>query len=234
MNYKKIYMQLIDSSKNNDSSLYLEKHHIVPKCLGGKDINKNISYLTPKQHFIAHALLTKIFKDDYRILLAFYAMKAKSKFHGERYFNSKLYNSCREKLYGSNGILIGINSPWFGRKHTEESKKRMSDIAKLRCANPTEKKRLKDLANNRTKEHAEKIQKSLIGRKVSEQTIEKMRNSHIGKQTGSLNGKSKKCHVDGKEYESVRIAHKHLNEQITIENLYYRINSKKWKNYYYV
>jgi len=39
---------------------YFEKHHIIPKCMGGSDSPDNIVALTAREHFVAHQLLVKI------------------------------------------------------------------------------------------------------------------------------------------------------------------------------
>lgn len=38
---------------------YKERHHIVPKCLGGSSNQDNLIDLTAKEHFLAHYLLAK-------------------------------------------------------------------------------------------------------------------------------------------------------------------------------
>lgn len=57
-----------------DSECYTETHHIVPRCLGGDDSIDNLCVLTAKEHFICHYLLTKIYRGDKSILLAFSIM----------------------------------------------------------------------------------------------------------------------------------------------------------------
>ena len=52
MNYLKIYSQIIDRAKNNLREGYLEKHHIVPKCIGGDDTLSNLVLLTAREHYI--------------------------------------------------------------------------------------------------------------------------------------------------------------------------------------
>ena len=76
MNYKKIYNQLIENAKikNNNKNKYYELHHILPKCLGGNDDEKNIIKLTLREHYIAHKLLTEIYKDNKSIWHAFWMM----------------------------------------------------------------------------------------------------------------------------------------------------------------
>jgi hypothetical protein len=41
MNYQKIYNQIIERAQNRILEGYVEKHHIIPKCLGGLD-NKEL------------------------------------------------------------------------------------------------------------------------------------------------------------------------------------------------
>jgi hypothetical protein len=40
MDYEKVYFSLINSRKNfnREKNVIYERHHILPKCLGGKDI----------------------------------------------------------------------------------------------------------------------------------------------------------------------------------------------------
>lgn len=73
MNYKKIYDSLIERGLNRPPpSCYTEKHHIIPKCLGGPDIESNI--LTAEEHYLAHQLLTKIYPGDVKLSFAALAM----------------------------------------------------------------------------------------------------------------------------------------------------------------
>ena len=43
---------------------YTEKHHIIPKSIGGTDTPDNLVTLTAREHFIAHRLLAKITEGD--------------------------------------------------------------------------------------------------------------------------------------------------------------------------
>ena len=44
MNYENIYKNLIERAKNRmlDNNEYVERHHIIPKCLGGNNLKNNI------------------------------------------------------------------------------------------------------------------------------------------------------------------------------------------------
>jgi hypothetical protein len=65
--YQDIYYTLCES-KRQAKELYvpfsgLHEHHIVPKHSGGLDIPENLTYLTVREHIIAHFLLWKIYKN---------------------------------------------------------------------------------------------------------------------------------------------------------------------------
>lgn len=65
--YRKIYYNLCESRKSN-ITLYrpqsgLHRHHIIPIHDGGLDIEDNVTYLTVREHQIAHFLLWKINKN---------------------------------------------------------------------------------------------------------------------------------------------------------------------------
>jgi hypothetical protein len=62
MNYQHIYETLMQKGISRVCPIgYYEKHHIVPKCMGGADAAINIVKLTAREHFIAHILLAKIY-----------------------------------------------------------------------------------------------------------------------------------------------------------------------------
>ena len=60
MNYSRIYDEIIRNAKNRVLSGYSERHHIVPKALGGSDEKENIVKLTAREHAVAHYLLAKL------------------------------------------------------------------------------------------------------------------------------------------------------------------------------
>jgi hypothetical protein len=65
MNYEFHYNQLISTRKNRvlDEREVYERHHILPKKLGGDDDESNLIHLTVREHFIADPIsLDKIRK----------------------------------------------------------------------------------------------------------------------------------------------------------------------------
>lgn len=83
MNYQKIYEQLTAKDMIAD---YTEKHHIIPKCMGGSNDPTNLVRLTPEAHYVAHQLLVKIYPDNHKLLFAAHRMSS------GKYRNNKLYS----------------------------------------------------------------------------------------------------------------------------------------------
>ena len=72
MNYEKVYNAIIEKAKlREEIKAYYEKHHIIPKSLGGVDAEENLVELTFKEHFICHRLLTKIYPKENKMHYAF-------------------------------------------------------------------------------------------------------------------------------------------------------------------
>lgn len=77
MDYQKVYNSFIDDRKEKEQKLfasgkYFEKHHIVPRSMGGSNNKQNIVALTPEDHFFAHLLLAKIYGG--KMMRALFAM----------------------------------------------------------------------------------------------------------------------------------------------------------------
>jgi len=62
VDYNRIYGEFILDRAGNSRPVdsYTERHHIIPKSLGGTNVNSNIVRLTPEDHLFAHLLLAKI------------------------------------------------------------------------------------------------------------------------------------------------------------------------------
>ena len=95
MNYKKHYDLLIERSKNRVLEGYVEKHHIIPKCLGGTDDKENLAILTPEEHFLAHQLLIKL-NPGHRGLV--YAVQMMTNHHTNARTNNKLFGWIRRRM----------------------------------------------------------------------------------------------------------------------------------------
>lgn len=112
----------LDRKSNNDGKL--ENHHILPISLGGTDDNVNMVMLTTREHFLAHLLLTKIYtgKDKAKMVYAF-AKMCQCNPNQKRIVNSRYYSLAKHLM---SQHCSGENSFWYGRTHSEETKKMIS------------------------------------------------------------------------------------------------------------
>jgi hypothetical protein len=108
--YTKHYYLLINKakSKNVESKIY-QKHHIVPKSLGGSDSLTNLVKLTPREHYIAHLLLTKMTDgiNKQKMFFAFVAMNSLNR-GDSKHINSRFFERCMVTL---SKMLSGENNP---------------------------------------------------------------------------------------------------------------------------
>ena len=70
MDYTKHYNLLIERAKNRLLECYTERHHIVPRCMGGSDDLDNLVDLTPEEHYVAHQLLVKMHPGEHKLVYA--------------------------------------------------------------------------------------------------------------------------------------------------------------------
>ena len=64
MDYERIYNEFIADRRTREAALiasgeYCEKHHIIPRSMGGTDESDNLIALTARDHFFAHLCLAK-------------------------------------------------------------------------------------------------------------------------------------------------------------------------------
>lgn len=79
MNYPAIYARLVKRAKLRMlvKGAGVERHHIVPRCMGGSDEPENLVYLTAEEHFICHQLLIKIHPSKTGLIYAIIRMMGK-------------------------------------------------------------------------------------------------------------------------------------------------------------
>ena len=95
MDYSKHYHTLIQRAKSRVLEGYVEKHHILPKCIGGTDELHNLVALTPEEHFVAHQLLVKMFPDNHKLIYAARMMCSTTQNHKRQ---NKLYGWLRKSI----------------------------------------------------------------------------------------------------------------------------------------
>ena len=131
--YTTWYKNITENAKNRSIGGYTEKHHIIPKSLGGSDSNSNIVKLTAREHFICHWLLTKTTTGTARqkMIYALRVLRANNP-HQQRYetkITSRVYENIKKEYSEIQSAKVsGSSNPMFGDKfyRSEEGKRNQS------------------------------------------------------------------------------------------------------------
>ena len=172
---------------------YTEKHHIIPKSLGGTNDDSNLVRLTPKEHFVCHLLLVKmtVGNDKRKMSNAIWGMAhLKNPYQSNRYkINSNIYSLIRKnyKRNRSSESIEKIRAKLKGRKlpprtpehsaklgryvRTDEHRRKISEFRKAQTGIQTRTEETKKLMSN--------WQKGVSKPKVSCE--------HCGKETSVMN-----------------------------------------------
>lgn len=132
--YTKCYYSIINNAKSRISiNGYMERHHIIPKSLGGNNKKENIISLTAKEHFICHLLLTKMVNGNSKRKMIFASNMMLQGKH--RYVpTGKIYQQIKEQFAisiseqnkGKTAWNKGLSGNFLGKQHTDETKTKMS------------------------------------------------------------------------------------------------------------
>jgi len=97
MDYQKIYNQIIERAQSRTLEGYKEKHHIIPKCIGGNDSKENLIYLTSKEHFLCHLLLIEIYPLILKLKQALWLMSINKNKKVKYKVSSRLYERLKKE-----------------------------------------------------------------------------------------------------------------------------------------
>ena len=162
-NYFKHYEQLCSTRKllnrSKGTDVYYEKHHIIPKSVGGSNSPDNLVLLTAREHYIAHLLLYNHYKaiggNDFRKMsFALVSMLSTNKNLSRDILNSRQYALIKEAAVNSRlGHKVldtfnyqkpksqshkdSIRKARYGKMFSDESKQKMSESATRRGNNFT-------------------------------------------------------------------------------------------------
>jgi hypothetical protein len=128
--YEKWYNQIIASGKSNRLVGH-ELHHILPKSLGGADDTSNLIYITAREHFICHWLLTKIYptgEEHWKMLNALRMMRAENP--NQTRYNTKITSRVYAKLKEEYSVLQsnrykGSGNGMYGKNQSIEAKQKI-------------------------------------------------------------------------------------------------------------
>ena len=222
MNYIKQYFRIIRFRRDNpivksqDAMGAVHYHHIIPKACGGKDSPKstvnqqgsNLIGVTPREHYVLHELLMRIYKGtpyEYAMCCAWrqmsnsgvksYGVKQNSRIYEANCIRHSQAMSKERKGHftfkmsekGKANCKKAANRPEVRRKKSEAMKKlNLSEKHKLIWQNPERHEKATRAFKGRiiTKSHRESLRKAMIGKHPTEEARKKMSNprSKEGKQ----------------------------------------------------
>lgn len=175
--YTRWYFTIISNAQSRDNVTgYTEKHHIIPRSLGGNNQLDNLVVLTAREHFVCHLLLPSMLegKNKRKMYHALWNMANQFRDYQERYkVTSHLYEIIRKK--NAEALKIentGKPSKNKGRTISPEWRE------KLRQAN---------LGKKRSSESCAKQAATMLGRKLPPRSIEWCKNLSESKKRNVTN-----------------------------------------------
>lgn len=230
--YKKWYESITENSKNRVINTYTERHHIVPRSLGGSNDKQNLVDLTAREHFICHWLLTKMYTGEARskMIYALNGMKRTNK-EQQRYetpITSRVYARLKEEFGKTHSATMkGRIAPNKGKPMSEEQKAKIRATKKANPYIKTAKDSIKQsLAQTGTKRSAETKQKMSLASKgkpkgpMSEEnklkiskgtTGIKKSKEHTAKKAETL----KRLAAEGKHHSMIKVTCPHCGKEVT-------------------
>jgi hypothetical protein len=158
--YTAIYYKIVDRANHRTlpKDLYKERHHIVPKSLGGNNTKENMVSLTGREHLICHLLLIRmtIGASKASMVSAAWSMaNLENKGQQRVRLGSRQYAVLREQFSAAHSVRMSNNNPMSdptvrqkydiaiinrgktpgmtGKKHTDESniKRRIANTGQV-------------------------------------------------------------------------------------------------------
>jgi hypothetical protein len=123
--YEEFIQNILDTrGRFNCGDEYHERHHILPKCMGGHNEKENLIDLYAREHFEAHRLLALQNPENESLVYAWHMMSTK-KDNDQKQYNITA-DEYEEAKIAFSKINSGENHPNFGKHHTEEEKYNLS------------------------------------------------------------------------------------------------------------
>lgn len=153
--YSKCYKAIIDRARSRNKPIeYCERHHVLPKSLGGNVSKSNEVWLTGREHYICHLLLTKMVDGINRrkmlyafMLMSTHGLTKNDKSRGFKKLGGRTFQKLREEFRAAisedrKGKSKFSKTPELtaakksaklkGRIYSDETKRKMSESAKKR------------------------------------------------------------------------------------------------------
>ena len=119
------------------SEEYHERHHIVPKCMGGTNDEENLIDLFAREHYEAHKLLALENPDNRGLQIAWLNMSTtKNQYHKREVVTAEEFEqarkACSRAMSGSGNPMYGVRllgekAGRYGIPFSEESRRKISE-----------------------------------------------------------------------------------------------------------
>lgn len=125
------YIEFINNILNtrgrfNCGDNYCERHHIIPKCMGGSNDDDNLIDLLAHEHYMAHKLLALEHPDNDKLVYSWCAMA-----YMENEYHERTYELTAEEFAllreAKSNAMLGDKNPWFGQHPTDETREKMKN-----------------------------------------------------------------------------------------------------------
>lgn len=157
--YTRCYFSIIQRalSRTLIDNGYIEKHHIIPKSLGGTDEINNIVKLTSREHFVCHQLLIRMLSSKNRSKMVYALWRMCNSKKNPYKITSRVYGASRKRY-------TDIVSK---RIVSDDTRKKMSKSRRITHRSDEFRERASIRAKNRSKEHSQKIGDAHKGKTIS-------------------------------------------------------------------
>ena len=168
MNYQAIYQSIVEKAKIRVCDCKTERHHIIPRCMGGTNDSGNLVDLTLREHYIAHQLLCRIYPENQKLWWAAWMMMNRTK-----RWCSRLYAKTRVNLVVSEATREKIRQANLGKIRSPEAIEKQRNAIKPLAQTEEWKERTRQTHKGRPKpktdDHRRKLSEANQGKPLSEE-----------------------------------------------------------------
>ena len=229
MDYKKIHDKIIDRAKNRVLEGYVEKHHIIPKCMNGTNEPNNLVKLTAREHFLIHWLLHEMYPDNTDLKYAFWSMCRNSN-NQQRYKpSSRIYEYAKHKML----------EVWIKFKPSEKQIKSIKEnLTGTKWYHKPDGRNLRAFPNDPKINEEGWLQGRFGGKSISDKANKDKEKKYEGKKMPTTS--NKKCSINGVEFDSAKSAADFLNMNEFSMRWILQVrgssqkHKEKYKNWFYI